>query len=61
MNDYCDDEIFPSFKDKDAHLFDDLVEIPVSGNIDPLDRVKHVCLSCGCINGNHTVDCTEDL
>lgn len=55
------DDVFSPRVDKDAFLFDNPEEIPASGNIDPLDEVKSVCLSCGRTNGDHDPSCTEDL
>ena len=43
-------------------LFDNVdEELPASGNEDPLDSVKSVCLSCGCANGEHSPSCDEDF
>ena len=58
---YLDEELFPRKRDKDAFLFDNPEELPTSGNEDPLDSVKHVCLACGRANGEHDSSCSENF
>lgn len=48
---------FEPEKDDDHCLFDGSDELTVSGNEDPMDSIKHVCLECGGTNGNHHIDC----
>ena len=38
------------------HLFDG-EESTCSGNEDPLDKIHQLCLICGGINGEHSIDC----
>jgi len=57
-----DKEMYGRQQDDDVILFDSIdEELPVSGNEDPLDSVKSVCLSCGCANGEHSPSCDEDF
>lgn len=56
-----DDDLFLPKVDKDANLFDDPDNTLVSGNKDLADSIKHVCLCCGGINGQHSVDCEESI
>lgn len=46
---------------EELKLFDDIDDTSVSGNEDPLDNVKSVCLSCGGVNGQHSSSCDEDF